>query len=1286
MATDREIAPIHKPATAVDDQANAQTQAGQTDRNTANAGDKPGTGRLPEVVEGQPAADAFRQQIGLDAALPKADQRAAVAAQFGRDSIPTATARETVYKNPDGTGNLTGVTTTNRDGSTSFIVARPGERPVIYDVQGAGPNAKLQLQTLDAFGTRNRPVTPGESDNKAAVPAAIPSAIFKGPGDAVTGANIRENLTRSTVQPVVQPVAEVTNTRGVVPPVKANEIQTVQTPGVIPGQLTQTNQPLTIAQANQPGVLAGRAEIQTNTATATPFKVPDFKVPDAVVNNPFNPATHRASDPINLNPGLPTRLPTDVNTGTPTKPVADINTGIPVKPVADINTGIPVKPVADINTGMPIRPMTDVTTGIPVRPMTDVTTGMPVRPMTDVTTGMPVRPMTDVTTGIPVRPMTDVTTGMPARPMTDANTGMPVRPMTDANTGMPVRPNFDLTGLKPGDIPQVRPGDMPAMRPGDIPGVRPDLSQILKNPGDLQANLQNIALTLSLRNQDGRLPGVAGDTTIKPLQALDELALRLKDMNMSLKPGDKPGAEFIVKFDGTRSDIGKGLAELGTRIGADGKLEIKFDGKSDAKIDAKDAKLENAVVKPETVDLKTDAKADPKVDAKLETLLDHKESLKTETKIDAKAETQAESKIEAKTEAKIDAKTETKTDAKADVKSEIKTEAKADTKIESELVSQVKTDSRSGSKPDLDTKIDNKAESRPEPMGDKATRPDKQEPVERPEVHVPNSFETDREGVKSETTIADRGQSDRPEGKLPDEKEKGREAEEREEEDRARNAAIAALMAVKKKQQQEEKENLLQNDKSKKDEDKRRRYVVKEKDTLETIAKKQLRDIRLAALIYEINKHMLPVRLEKGKQIIEPRPGSSIWLPSESEIKEFRSRLYAAPKSGSSILQQSSAAKGKQSAEEELEGRFGDNWDGSAKISAGMMGAAVAKNQNRRANIEKILGPMGSKPTDSSRIRYIVRLSDTLDGVAAKHPAIKDADMWPLIARLNELSEDEDDDGKPLAELRRGMVLTLPLPQEIELYKNPPLDFSADDELQPESDQERRPTLMDATASGDSITTILSRSNTASMPAVLDDEQPTVVLPQANAPTLNLEPVKKAPVIPAPMPLASPSLSSPPIQAPIPASAPEPVAPIEPIEPAQPQPRDVATSDILPAVPTRPMQPVVSLLGPPQNVGGRLIWNLDASVRLVKSSVNWDSTIGVYRSQLELLLSGTWYPVVFYEVTADSANRHEFAPGNRKRSVRIDLPPVAVQEMSDNDLLANWRGYCQRYVSQLPPG
>jgi hypothetical protein len=475
--------------------------------------------------------------------------------------------------------------------------------------------------------------------------------------------------------------------------------------------------------------------------------------------------------------------------------------------------------------------------------------------------------------------------------------------------------------------------------------------------------------------------------------------------------------------------------------------------------------------------------------------------------------------------------------------------------------------------------------------------------------------------------------------KLKEEKEK--ELEEKEEAINARNAMIAAMLA-QRKQQKDEKESLLQNDEKnkKKDDGKRRRYVVKEKDTLDTIAKKQLRDIRLAALIYEINKHTLPVKMEKGKQVVELRPGSSIWLPADTEIQEFRGRLYASPKGSSAVT---SGASGKDkgsfaSAEDELEARFGQDWDGGSKAADGIMGAAVAKNQSRRANIERILGPISNRASETGRIRYIVRLSDTLEGVAAKHPALKDATLWPLLARLNKMSEDVDDDGRPLSLLKRGMVLDLPTPLEIDLFKNPPeQDF--------EDEEEEVPT-------GKSFTEIVSRGQVEI--AAPESAVPTTPYLDTGSPqeTKSVEVVKVV-SSPSPTPVA---------QVPVPAS-PVPV--------------------VIPPVKTAPAGNVLS--SPPQVVGGRLIWALDRSVRLVKSAQKWNPAVGVFRSQLELLLGGVWYPVVFYEVLLESSVRHEYAPGGRRKSVNVDLPAESAQELADNDLLSNWKGYCQRYVSFLPP-
>jgi len=100
-------------------------------------------------------------------------------------------------------------------------------------------------------------------------------------------------------------------------------------------------------------------------------------------------------------------------------------------------------------------------------------------------------------------------------------------------------------------------------------------------------------------------------------------------------------------------------------------------------------------------------------------------------------------------------------------------------------------------------------------------------------------------------------------------------------------------------------------------------------------------------------------------------------------------------------------------------------------------------------------------------------------------------------------------------------------------------------------------------------------------------------------------------------------------------------------------------------------------------VGDRYMWELDRSVRLVKSAVRWEPNLGVFRAQLEVLYGGTWYPVIFYEVFPQGSVRYEYVAGGKRKSVKMDLPPSAVQELADNDLVNNWEAYCQRFVSQL---
>jgi hypothetical protein len=287
------------------------------------------------------------------------------------------------------------------------------------------------------------------------------------------------------------------------------------------------------------------------------------------------------------------------------------------------------------------------------------------------------------------------------------------------------------------------------------------------------------------------------------------------------------------------------------------------------------------------------------------------------------------------------------------------------------------------------------------------------------------------------------------------------------EQEAARRAALAAILASRKvkddsEKEEKEKEQAQEKDKKNEEENKRRRYIVKEKDTLQTIASRQLRDVRLAPLILQINRAVIPVTMQRGREVVNLKVGTSIWLPSMTDIKEFRGRLASAT---GSVPPAASTERKFASVEEELASKYGLNWGGMGKkpgadnkgsvqtpSTAGdtrevappvpmseaeteMMADAVAVTQTRRENIERLLGPIRKPQEVSDRIRYVIRLGDNLKSVAMKHPAVSDITLWKLIARLNDMTEDTDERGMPLAKLSRGTILSLPTAVEIEAFR-----------------------------------------------------------------------------------------------------------------------------------------------------------------------------------------------------------------------------------------------------------
>lgn len=478
--------------------------------------------------------------------------------------------------------------------------------------------------------------------------------------------------------------------------------------------------------------------------------------------------------------------------------------------------------------------------------------------------------------------------------------------------------------------------------------------------------------------------------------------------------------------------------------------------------------------------------------------------------------------------------------------------------------------------------------------------------------------------------------------KVKDEKElaekKQDEKERLEEEQQRKEAALLALMADRKIREDKEKAqkeaDKLQQEKKQQDEDsRRRRYVVRERDTLESIASKQHRDGKLAPLIFEINKKEIAMKIENGKEVADLRPRQVIWLPSAFDIREFRKRMH----SGSTSQ---SAGDGKLTAEDELAARFGTNWDGttsgdgtessgdsSIAAAPALSPEAVAATQSRRANIEKLLGPLSKQRPADGRIRYVVRLGDTLKAVAMKHPSLQDISLWPLLAEVNEISTETDEKGVPLAKLSRGSTVMIPTTEEIQSYrdKNGAKANPAARATKP------CPHCGRASAIGASICGACAHSfNLETRPNSSASDAGMVVMQAAGF-------VQKPGV-----PLAK--------------------------RPIAPETTDIEVAPVIPA----PLYPDGSQLA---------VVQLDEQTRLTRCMIHGEtpSTVVV----IEVCRDNSWRAVVAYEIFSQSSMRHEYNPRGERKSVKIDLPTEAILELSNNDLKTNWKNYRDRYFAQL---
>lgn len=277
--------------------------------------------------------------------------------------------------------------------------------------------------------------------------------------------------------------------------------------------------------------------------------------------------------------------------------------------------------------------------------------------------------------------------------------------------------------------------------------------------------------------------------------------------------------------------------------------------------------------------------------------------------------------------------------------------------------------------------------------------------------------------------------------RLDEEQRRTRKEQEEKETKQEKAEQMAAFLAAKLKDQKEkekEKEKENTKDKSKQDPKQKTRlkYRVKQNDTLASIAARFCNSADHAPAIFHINRTLIPVTTHNGSTFANPPADTMIWIPTDEDLDLFKD---------TGVLKKyahiSFAGVKFATAEEELAAKFGRRWFGPSEeekaISNSALSAAAFSPERaaRRANIENQLGAFNPQSHSDGRIRYTVRLGETLKSIALKHPHLKDVDMWKLIAKANNLPTELDAKGCPIAIIKRGMILVFPSYEEVENFR-----------------------------------------------------------------------------------------------------------------------------------------------------------------------------------------------------------------------------------------------------------
>lgn len=471
------------------------------------------------------------------------------------------------------------------------------------------------------------------------------------------------------------------------------------------------------------------------------------------------------------------------------------------------------------------------------------------------------------------------------------------------------------------------------------------------------------------------------------------------------------------------------------------------------------------------------------------------------------------------------------------------------------------------------------------------------------------------------------------------------------------------------------------------------KYTVRKGDTLEGIAKKHFRDPRLARLIYEMNPAKIKLSQEEGKTAYQLTLNSVLTLPSPRQAREWISR-----------------------------GKYLTAVDNSYVAQTELTADDLANMEKRRLNVESVLGALGMAADTNYKPTYTVRFGDSLRSIAMKHPALNDVSLWRLLAKVNDLSIETDAMGTPKATLERGVNLNLPSKEEIAQFRkdngalvhpsslkqgaNGPADLVTNVTVFKEcpSCKENTPSgvslchccgfVFQETANGvgpeTKISTVSKQVTLTNIGGASTEHDPlapkqdkednvhTLNLPEIERKVANsdVSPLPKTEVDPKGVPNVSPAA-----KADITLKLNDPISPRVDTGITNTGANSDAFLNSMSSM-QKSRKDSFSIPSHKYNMS-KLVENLSDTSRIVLLDSELDSNNQkAERWQLEVLKDEEWTPVVAYEIIGDNSIRHEYnVTGKARKSIKMNLPSAAVEEMVRNDLSRNWQDYCQKFLT-----